>query len=98
MCVCVCRCTFLLLFSLQLIFLQLFRQLLFLLLLHISVQMFGGVAEGRSQQDLTVLTQLVSDPDKEILKLHCILEDLRVRPESETRSKQAVVMFQSHQI
>lgn len=44
------------------------------------MQMFGGVAEGRRHQDLSVLTQLVSDPDEELLQLHSVFEDLGIGP------------------
>ena len=72
--------TLLLLLPLQLVLLKLLGQLLLLLLLHVAVQVLGGVAERRRQQDLSVLAQLVPDADEELLQLHGVLEDLGVRP------------------
>lgn len=72
--------TFFLFLPFKLVFLKFFGQLLFLLLLYITVQVFGGVAECWGEQDLAVLTQFISDPDEEVLQLHRILKDLRVRP------------------
>lgn len=72
--------TLFLLLSLELVLLQLLGEFLLLLLLHVTVEVFGGVTEGGGHQDLAVLAQLVSDADEELLQLHCILKNLRVRP------------------
>ncbi|TNN85627.1 hypothetical protein EYF80_004260 [Liparis tanakae] len=40
--------------------------------------MFGGVAESRRHQDLSVLTQLISDSDEELLQFHSVFKDLRI--------------------
>lgn len=68
------------LFPLDFVLLKLLGKLLFLLLFHITMQMFGGIAESRRHQDLSVLTQLISDPDEELLQLHSIFKDLRICP------------------
>lgn len=44
------------LFPLDLILLKLLGKLLFLLLFNVIVKVFGGVAESRRHQDLSVLT------------------------------------------
>lgn len=44
------------------------------------MQVFSGVAEGGRQENLSVLAQLISDPDEELLELHRILKDLWIRP------------------
>ena len=69
-----------LLFSLDFVLLKLLGKLFFLLFFHVTMQVFGSVAQGRGHQDLSVLTQLISDPDEELLQLHSIFKDLRVCP------------------
>lgn len=68
------------LFPLDFVLLKLLGKLLFLLLFHVTMQMFGGIAESRRHQDLSVLTQFISDPDEELLQLHSIFKDLRICP------------------
>ena len=85
--------TLFLLLPLQLVLLKLLGQLLLLLLLHVAVQVFGGVAERRRQQDLSVLAQLVPDADEELLQLHRVLEDLRVRPAEENAMHKFISWF-----
>ena len=59
--------TFFLFLSLELVLLHLLGELRLLLLLHVTVEVFGGVAESGCHQDLSVLAQLVSDADEELL-------------------------------
>lgn len=68
------------LFPLDFVLLKLLGKLLFLLLFHVTMQMFGGIAESRRHQDFSVLTQFISDPDEELLQLHSIFKDLRICP------------------
>lgn len=67
-------------FPFESVLLKLSGKFLLLLLVHVAVQMFAGVAERRRHQDLSVLAQLISDSDQEVLQLHSIFKDLRVRP------------------
>lgn len=69
-----------LLFPFESVLLALPGKFLLLLLVHVAVQMFAGVAECGRHQDLSVLAQLVSDSDQEVLQLHSIFKDLRVCP------------------
>lgn len=76
----ICVNTLFFLFPFDLVLLQLLGKLLFLLLVHVAVQMFGGVAESRRHQDLAILTQLIPDADQEVLQLHGVFKDLGICP------------------
>lgn len=76
----ICINTLFFFFPFDLVFLQLLGKLLFLLLVHVAMQMFGGVAESWRHEDLSVLTQLIPDADQEVLQLHGIFKDLRICP------------------
>lgn len=82
--------TSLFLFPFDFILLKLFGKLLFLLFFHITMQMFGGIAESGRHQDLSVLTQLISDPDQELLQLHSIFKDLRICPAGSIMCKKSL--------
>lgn len=73
--------TFTLLVLLKPILLNLLGQFLPLLLVYVAMEMFGGVAEGRRHQDLSILAQLITDLHKEVLQLDRILKYLRVSSE-----------------
>lgn len=76
----ICMITLFFFFPFDLVLLELLGKLLLLLLVHVAVQMFGGVAEGGRHQDLSVLAQLIPDADQEVLQLHGVFKDLRICP------------------